>query len=239
MQRTFDALSRAATSRIACSARCAARAAWHALVEYAATGGTLSEVAVLENSALQLLAEEASGCTACALHLQRSKTVFGNGDPASEVVLLGEAPGELEDRTGEPFVGRSGRLLDEVLEGLGVKRSDVYVCNAVKCRPPANRTPVREEIAACSTFLHRQFALIAPRVVVALGSSAARALGLEFRALAEIRGAELALPWSNESAALMVTYHPAYVLRNRPKHEPVFRDDLEAAFSIARRVPSE
>jgi uracil-DNA glycosylase family 4 len=158
------------------------------------------------------------------------------------VLLLGEAPGELEDRNGEPFVGRSGRVLDETLAELGVKRADVYVCNAVKCRPPANRTPEHGEITACSSFLERQLALVAPRVVVALGASAARALGVEFKSLGSVRGVALTVPASSfvdRALPLVVTYHPAYVLRNRPRHGAVLRADLETAFKIASRVQTE
>ncbi|MDR1425108.1 MAG: uracil-DNA glycosylase [Azoarcus sp.] len=151
------------------------------------------------------------GCRACGLCQRRSRAVPGVGDHAARWMFVGEGPGAEEDRRGEPFVGAAGKLLDNMLAALGLKRGEgVYIANAVKCRPPLNRTPEAAEIAACKPFLERQIALVQPRVLVALGRPAAQALLGREISIAAARGKR----FEKDGIALIVTYHPAYLLRN-------------------------
>ena len=129
-----------------------------------------------------------SGCTLCPLHAGRTQIVFGVGDPRAKVVFVGEGPGREEDIQGEPFVGRAGKLLTDMIRAMGFARSDVYICNAVKCRPPGNRTPAPDEIATCRPYLEAQMAAIRPRVIVALGNPAVRALFDITKGITHLRG---------------------------------------------------
>lgn len=169
------------------------------------------------------LAEEMAGCTACGLAASRTQVVPGVAPPGARVLLVGEAPGREEDEGGLPFVGRSGRLLDELLAGAGLGRAEIAVANTVKCRPPANRTPTRAEAATCRGWLDRQLVHVDPAVVVTLGGSAlAWALG-PGRRLRDERGRvqRLRLPGRDERACdLVATYHPAAALRFGPAGEP-------------------
>lgn len=160
---------------------------------------------------LDSLATVAAGCVQCRLHETRSQVVFGEGDPAADLVVVGEAPGQEEDRTGRPFVGRAGRLLDLLLMASGFPREEVYICNVLKCRPPGNRNPQADEMDVCSrSFLHRQLALIAPRMLLAVGRFAVQALLDTTATLGRLRGRLHAY----QGIPLVVSYHPAYLLRS-------------------------
>jgi DNA polymerase len=160
---------------------------------------------------LAVLAREAAGCTRCPLSATRTQVVFGVGDPSADLMFVGEAPGRDEDLAGEPFVGRSGKLLDRlVAEELGVDRSRVYIANVVKCRPPDNRDPRSEEIAACRPYLAAQLELIGPVVVVTLGNFATRLLLQTDLGITRLRGKSYPMgAWQ-----LVPTYHPAAALRS-------------------------
>lgn len=168
---------------------------------------------------LSALAEEAAGCTACRLHETRTKSVFARGSAETELVFVGEGPGFNEDKRGEPFVGAAGQLLDKMVGAMGFARDAVYICNVVKCRPPENRTPLEDEAAACGRFLEGQLAAVAPRVIVALGRSAAARLGCveEGRSWRGAWGMYGEVP-------VMPTYHPAYLLRNPEMKRAVWED---------------
>jgi DNA polymerase len=159
----------------------------------------------------QELEEAIRTCRACALCEKRTQAVPGVGDRQARWMFVGEGPGAEEDRRGEPFVGQAGRLLDHMLAAIGLKRGeDVYIANAVKCRPPLNRTPEVAEMAACAAFLDRQIALVRPRLLIALGRPAAQALLGREISIAAARGKR----FERDGVPLIVTYHPAYLLRN-------------------------
>lgn len=168
---------------------------------------------------------EASGCVRCALSQSRTQVVFGVGHPRADLMFVGEAPGEQEDLRGEPFVGRSGRLLDRlVLEEMGLTRNRFYITNTVKCRPPGNRDPLPAEIAACRPWLETQVDLIAPKVVVTVGNFAARLLLGTAEGITRLRGRS----YPFRGGVLVPTYHPAFVLRS-PGLVPQMRADLVRA----------
>jgi uracil-DNA glycosylase family 4 len=183
---------------------------------------------------LRAIREDIGDCTRCALHkLGRTKIVFGVGNPEAELMFIGEGPGADEDAQGEPFVGRAGQLLNKMIEAMGLKREDVYIANVVKCRPPGNRTPEKEECDTCLPFLMRQIEVIQPRIIVALGAVAAKnLLGLN-DAMARLRGRlyDFSPPRSLMSGAsawegckLAVTYHPAYLLRDPRQKAEAWKD---------------
>ncbi len=175
----------------------------------------------LETSAL-----EAAGCTRCALASGRTQVVFGTGHPEAQLLLVGEGPGAEEDARGEPFVGRSGQLLDRLLEEeMGLTRAQCYIANIVKCRPPNNRDPRPEEIDACRPWLDRQLALLAPRVVVTLGNVAARSLLGTTAGITSLRGQ--VYPWAG--GVLVPTFHPAAALRGGAQVLASMRADLVRA----------
>lgn len=159
-------------------------------------------------------------CTRCKLHRGRTKLVFGDGNPKAELVFVGEGPGRDEDAQGLPFVGRAGKLLTQMIEAMGLQRKDVYICNVVKCRPPENRTPEKDEVETCSPFLLRQLDAIAPKVIVCLGSVAAQTLLETNRGISHFRGEWLEF----RGRKLMATYHPAYLLRNPSAKGEVWKD---------------
>jgi uracil-DNA glycosylase family 4 len=159
-------------------------------------------------------------CTRCKLHRTRNKIVFGDGNPKAELVFVGEGPGHDEDMQGLPFVGRAGKLLTQMIEAMGLQRKDVYICNVVKCRPPENRAPEKDEVAACSPFLLRQIDAIAPKVIVCLGSTAAQTVLETNRGISQFRGQWLEF----RGRKLMATYHPAYLLRNPSAKSEVWKD---------------
>lgn len=156
------------------------------------------------------LADSVAGCTACGLCATRTNTVFGVGDTRAEWMVIGEAPGENEDQQGEPFVGQAGKLLDNMLGALGLARGrNVYIANVLKCRPPDNRDPQPDEVAQCEPYLKRQIALIKPKVIVVLGRFAAQSLLRSTTPIGKLRGAV----HTYEGIPVVVTYHPAYLLR--------------------------
>ncbi|MGE5128376.1 MAG: uracil-DNA glycosylase [Sphingomonadaceae bacterium] len=162
-----------------------------------------------------------SSCTACSLHAARTQTVFGVGDERAEWLLVGEAPGAEEDRLGEPFVGQAGKLLDNMLAALGLKRGEnVYIANVLKCRPPGNRNPEPEEVARCTPYLLRQIALIQPKLIVAMGRFAAQTLLASDASIASLRGRV----HRYAGVPLVVTYHPAYLLRTLPDKAKAWSD---------------
>lgn len=152
----------------------------------------------------------AESCTRCELSATRTHVVFANGSESARVVCVGEAPGANEDSTGQPFVGRAGKLLDQLLLSVGLPREEVFVCNVLKCRPPGNRNPLPEEIEACSPFMLRQLHLVRPKVIVALGTFAAQTLLETRESLGRLRGRTHLF----QEFPLVVTYHPAALLRN-------------------------
>ncbi|MGC1483037.1 MAG: uracil-DNA glycosylase [Candidatus Acidiferrum sp.] len=159
-------------------------------------------------------------CTRCRLHKTRNKIVFGDGNPKAELVFVGEGPGHDEDMQGLPFVGRAGKLLTQMIGAMGLQRKDVYICNVVKCRPPENRAPEKDEVAECSPFLLRQIDAIAPTVIVCLGSTAAQTILQTNRGISHFRGQWLEF----RGRKLMATYHPAYLLRNPSAKAEVWKD---------------
>lgn len=181
---------------------------------------------------LSQLATDAATCTACVLHEKRKQAVFARGNPFSEIVFVGEGPGAEEDRLGEPFVGPAGQLLDRMIAAMGYSRDAVYICNAVKCRPPENRTPRPEEGIACARFLKPQLAVIGPKVIVALGRCAAENLGV-----AKPEGSWRGRWGTYEGLPVMPTYHPAYLLRS-PEQKRIVWDDLKLVLArLGRPVP--
>ncbi len=168
-----------------------------------------------------------AGCRACALCEKRRQTVFGAGHPQAHWMLVGEGPGEQEDLAGEPFVGRSGQLLDRMLLATGLTRADaapehqVYIANAVKCRPPDNRNPLPAEVAQCAPFLQRQIELVRPKVILAMGKFAAQSVLKSDEAIGRLRGRV----HQHQGVPVVVTYHPAYLLRN-PADKALAWDDL-------------
>ncbi len=162
------------------------------------------------------------GCTGCELHRSRTQTVFGTGSGDADWMVIGEAPGADEDRQGEPFVGRAGQLLNAMLRGIGLSREDVYIANILKCRPPRNRDPRPEEVAACEAYLHRQVELVRPRVILAVGRIAAHNLLKTDNALGRMRGRRYT--YSDTEIPVVVTYHPAYLLRNPADKRKAWQD---------------
>jgi DNA polymerase len=166
------------------------------------------------------LAEAAAGCERCGLAGGRTNVVFGEGNPESKLVFVGEAPGAEEDKTGRPFIGRAGKLLTKIIEAMGYAREDVYICNVLKSRPPGNRTPLPDEIAACSPFLHEQLAVIRPKAICTLGGPASKTLLATKEGITCLRGR---LFWYR-GIPLMPTFHPAYLLRNPKMKREVWED---------------
>lgn len=182
-------------------------------------------------AALVQLGRAASGCQLCRLSETRTNVVFGEGDPAADVVVVGEAPGQEEDRTGRPFVGRAGKLLDLMLMSIGLPRSSVYICNVLKCRPPQNRNPAPDEVDLCTThYLHGQLEAIAPRVLLAVGKFSAQVLCASDASIGRLRGRVHAY----RGTPVVVTYHPAYLLRSSANVRIAWQD-----FQLVRRVLHE
>ena len=172
--------------------------------------------------ALQALAAHIGpACTRCKLHtLGRRQVVFGVGNPQARLMFVGEAPGEDEDKLGEPFVGRAGQLLTKIIEAMGLTREQVYIANLIKCRPPGNRNPEPDEVETCEPFLFEQLAIVQPRVVVALGKFASQSLLRTTEPITKLRGR--VFDW--RGASLVPTFHPAYLLRNPPAKRDVWED---------------
>jgi len=172
--------------------------------------------------------EEVKNCTKCDLHKTRTQPVFGEGNINTKLMFIGEAPGEEEDKTGRPFVGRAGKLLTSIIEALGHKREEFYIANICKCRPPNNRTPTPYEMEQCFPYLKQQIDIIQPKVLCLLGATAARAFLKRNVSITKERG--LTIRW--EDRLLYLTYHPAYVLRN-PSAKKVLLEDIKRAIELA------
>ena len=173
-----------------------------------------------------------SSCSACDLHKRRIKAVFGMGDPHAQWMIIGEAPGEDEDKQGEPFVGQAGQLLNNMLSAIGLKREQIFITNILKCHPPDNRNPRVEEIAQCEGYLKRQIELVSPKVILAVGRVAAHNLLKVDTPLSRLRGKT----HHYGQIPVVVTYHPAYLLRS-PKEKAKSWDDLCFADSVVKGEP--
>jgi uracil-DNA glycosylase family 4 len=172
------------------------------------------------NDSLERIREDIGDCMRCRLSERRTNIVFGVGNPNAELVFIGEGPGRDEDLQGIPFVGRAGKLLTQMIEAMGLQRDDVYIANVVKCRPPENRQPEKDEVATCSPFLLRQIDVIKPKAIVCLGATAVRCLLGADKSISSIRG-----HWVDfRGIQLMATYHPAYLLRNPAAKGDVWKD---------------
>jgi len=178
---------------------------------------------------LEELGAEASGCTRCRLSETRTQVVFGVGDPNADLMFVGEAPGFHEDKQGFPFVGQAGKLLDRLLEGIGLTRADVYIANVIKCRPPGNRDPVPDEIERCEPYLFRQIELIEPRVVATLGNFATKLLSGKQLGITRVHGQAQDVVLGGRPVVLYPLYHPAAAL-----YTPSMLTVLEEDF---RRIP--
>lgn len=186
-----------------------------------------TELEIVQIGDLAALREIALGCPRCRLSETRTRVVFGEGSATAEVVVVGEAPGAEEDRTGRPFVGKAGKLLDLMLASVGFPRETVFICNVLKCRPPANRNPQADEVAACSPYLLRQLELVRPRAIFAVGTFAAQALLGTTTPIGQLRGTV----HSYRDIPLVPTYHPAALLRNPAWVRPAW-DDLQRLRSV-------
>jgi uracil-DNA glycosylase family 4 len=191
---------------------------------------------------LEAVAAEAAGCTRCRLYQSRTQVVFGQGDPHADLMFVGEAPGFHEDRQGIPFVGPSGQLLNRLLEGIGLRREDVYICNVVKSRPPQNRDPLPDEILACRPWLDAQIRLVDPRVVVTLGNFAAKTLLETTTGITRLRGRT----YPFQGRVLLPTFHPAAALhaQGRRTAGPSPLEAMEGDFRVlaellAAHAPTE
>lgn len=189
------------------------------------------EPAAVSAETLETVRAELGDCQRCGLGASRTKLVYGVGNPNARLVLVGEAPGREEDLQGEPFVGEAGRLLDKILQAMGMRREDVYICNVLKCRPPNNRDPFPEEVATCEAFLVRQIAAIRPQVIIGLGRFAVHSLLKTKAPISKLRG-----EWQEyQNIPLMPTYHPAYLLRNPEGKRDVWEDMKQ----VLRRLQSD
>ena len=184
-------------------------------------------------AALQIIRDDIGDCTRCALHKGRNKIVFGDGSPTARLMFVGEGPGADEDAQGLPFVGKAGQLLNNMIVAMGLKREEVYIANVVKCRPPGNRTPEPEEANTCSPFLFRQIDVVRPQVLVALGATAATYLLGARQPLAGLRGRVHAF----RGMSLIVTYHPAYLLRDPRQKKEAWADLQIAMKELGLRLP--
>ncbi len=196
--------------------------------------------------ALRIIREDLGDCTRCPLHKQgRKQIVFGVGNPAAELMFVGEGPGADEDEQGEPFVGRAGQLLNNMIKAMGLQREQVYIANIVKCRPPGNRTPEREECDTCSPFLMRQIAVVKPKVVVALGATAAKTLLAMNLPMNQLRGRFYDFRpvgvRSNDptwrGCKLAVTYHPAFLLRDPRQKGEAWKDLQMVMKELGLKLP--
>ncbi len=187
-----------------------------------------------QTSTLDQIREFIGECTRCKLAPGRTNLVFGVGNPNADLMFVGEAPGADEDARGEPFVGRAGQLLTDIIErGMGLKRSDVYICNVIKCRPPDNRNPEPDEVAACEPFLMRQIDLVKPRAIIGLGTFAVHALLKVKTPISRMRGI-----WHEvHGVRLMPTFHPAYLLRNGGDKRLVWADIQEVMKFLGIPIP--
>jgi uracil-DNA glycosylase family 4 len=184
-------------------------------------GSPFISVLASPQEALSAVRVDIGDCTRCKLHgLGRKQIVFGVGNPAADLMFVGEAPGADEDIQGIPFVGRAGQLLTKIIEAIGLTRDDVYIANVIKCRPPQNRNPEQDEVDTCEPFLFRQIDIIRPKVIVALGTFAARTLLRTLDPISRLRGRV----YEYRGAKLIPTFHPAYLLRNPSSKREVWED---------------
>ncbi|HLP99780.1 MAG TPA: uracil-DNA glycosylase [Candidatus Limnocylindria bacterium] len=188
----------------------------------------------VQNDSLERIRADIGDCKRCRLCERRTNIVFGDGNGKAELVFIGEGPGHDEDVQGLPFVGRAGKLLTQMIEAMGLQRRDVYICNVVKCRPPENRAPEKDEIAICSPFLLRQLDVIQPKVIVCLGAVALKALLGAERGITHLRGQWL----EYRGTRLMPTYHPAYLLRNPSAKGDVWKD-LQKVMNVLGLPPKK
>ncbi len=198
--------------------------------------------------ALKIIREDLGDCTRCVLHKQgRKQIVFGVGNPKAELMFVGEGPGADEDEKGEPFVGRAGQLLNNMIKAMGIEREQIYIANIVKCRPPGNRTPERDECATCSPFLMRQIAVVKPKVIVALGAVAAKTLLAMSASMMQLRGRfydfRPAGIRSNDpdwdGCKLAVTYHPAFLLRDPRQKGEAWKDLQMVMKELGMKAPKQ
>jgi DNA polymerase len=210
------------TTSAAVAAKFAAAAvAAKSLVIPAAAGASLFEASDrVAGDTLLKIRQDLGECTRCKLHKTRNKIVFGDGSAKAQLVFVGEGPGADEDAQGLPFVGRAGKLLTQMIEAMGLQRGDVYICNVVKCRPPGNRQPEKDEVDACSPYLFRQLDALQPKAIVCLGATAAQTLLQTNRSISQFRGQWLDF----RGFKMMPTYHPAYLLRNPAAKGDVWKD---------------
>lgn len=185
-----------------------------------------------KDSALGLIREEIGDCTRCRLSKGRNKIVFGTGDVNAGIMFVGEGPGADEDEQGLPFVGRAGQLLNNMINAMGLKREEVYIANVVKCRPPGNRTPEKDECDTCSPFLMQQIEVVQPKIIVALGAVAAKNLLAMNDSMANLRGRI----YDFKNTKLAVTYHPAYLLRD-PRQKAEAWKDLQMVMRYLGMTP--
>jgi uracil-DNA glycosylase len=192
---------------------------------------------------LAKVAEDVRKCCCCGLGQTRKNAVPGEGNPNARIVFVGEAPGGDEDEQGRPFVGRAGQLLDKIIAAMGLRRSDVFICNVLKCRPPENRDPKPEEIISCISFLERQLEILKPEIIVALGAHAARTLLKSSDPIGQLRGKFLSYytPSGYGPIKLMATYHPSYLLRNYSddNRRRVWEDMQKVLAEIGLPVPKK
>ena len=193
----------------------------------------MSDVKSLDWSDLK---QRVVNCQQCELHATRAQAVFGVGNQQADWLIIGEAPGADEDRQGEPFVGRAGQLLNEMLKAIGLNREQVYIANILKCRPPNNRDPKPEEAASCNPYLQRQIELIQPKVILALGRIAAQRLLQSNTSLGRLRGQVHHLEVTN--SPVIVTYHPAYLLRSPAEKRKAWQDLQFARSYVAQATPA-
>jgi DNA polymerase len=178
------------------------------------------DIEIIPGETLEAILADMGNCQRCKLAPTRTNLVFGAGNPKAGVMFVGEAPGADEDEQGLPFVGRAGRLLTLIIESIGIRREDVFICNILKCRPPQNRNPEADEIAACEGFLFRQIAAVQPKVIVALGSFGAQTLLKTTETIGKLRGRLT----NYRGVKLIATYHPAYLLRSPLEKRKVWED---------------
>jgi DNA polymerase len=197
---------------------------------------TASSTVADRPAALRLIREEIGDCTRCRLHKQgRKQIVFGVGNPNAELMFIGEAPGADEDEQGEPFVGRAGQLLNNMIKAMGLHREDIYIANIIKCRPPSNRTPERDECETCSPFLMQQIKVISPKAIVALGAVAAKTLLAVNAPMSELRG-----HWYDfRGTKLAVTYHPAFLLRDPRQKKEAWKDLQMVMKELGLKAPEK
>src|SRR3954467_454334 len=207
----------------------------HVEVRHAASPSTQALPVLNKSAALTEILDDIGDCTRCRLHKGRTKLVFGVGNVNADIMFVGEGPGADEDKQGEPFVGRAGQLLNNMITAMGIRREDVYIANIVKCRPPDNRTPEKDECDTCSPFLMKQIEAIKPKIIVALGAVAAKNLLGVNDSMANLRGRV----YDFKNTKLAVTYHPAYLLRDPRQKSEAWKDLQMVMKHLGMRPPEK